>query len=91
MYSERCQLQMELIWSEFGASITFAYDRWSGQWKLDQTILPEDVLEDDEFGQCLAMDPFKGAWLAVGADQSSLAGYKDAGAVYIYDLGGRRP
>jgi hypothetical protein len=74
-----------------GIAYTFAYDRWSGQWILDQTILPEDLLEDDEFGQCLAMDPFNGAWLAIGADQSSLAGYEDAGAVYIYDLDGLRP
>lgn len=77
--------------TDTGMAYTFAYDRWSGRWHLDQTILPDDVLEDDEFGQCLAMDPFRGAWLAIGADQSSLAGYEDAGAVYIYDLGGRRP
>lgn len=74
-----------------GIAYAFAYDRRNGQWNLDQTILPEDVLKDDEFGQCMAMDPFKGAWLAVGADQSSLAGCKDAGAVYIYGIGGLRP
>jgi hypothetical protein len=74
-----------------GITYTFTYDRRSGRWILDQTISPEDLLEDDEFGQSLAMDPFNGAWLAIGADQSSLAGYEDTGAVYIYDLGGRRP
>ncbi|MGD9190039.1 MAG: hypothetical protein PVI89_17605 [Desulfobacteraceae bacterium] len=73
-----------------GIAYTFAYDRRSGQWILDKTNLPEDLLENDEFGQCLAMDPFNGAWLAVGADQSSLAGYEDSGAVYIYDLGFHR-
>lgn len=70
--------------ADTGIAYTFAYDRSSGMWNLDQTILPDDVLQDDEFGQSLAMDPFKGAWLAIGADQSTLAGHEKAGAVYIY-------
>jgi hypothetical protein len=78
------------VGSDTGIAYAYTYDRWSGQWILDQTILPEDLLEGDEFGQCLAMDPFNGAWLAIGADQSSLAGHEDSGAVYIYDLGGLR-
>jgi hypothetical protein len=79
------------VGTDTGIAYMFAYDRRSGQWILDQTILPEDLLEDDEFGQCLAMDPFNSGWLAIGADQSSLAGYEDSGAVYIYDLRVRRP
>ena len=49
---------------------------------LDDIVAPENLAQDDEFGQSLAIDLFGGSWLVVGADQSALSGIEKAGAVY---------
>lgn len=65
-----------------GQVYLYTYDETAKSWGLDDIVAPVDLATGDEFGQSLAMDPFGGFWLAVGADQSALAGPKKSGAVY---------
>jgi len=65
-----------------GQVYLYSYDDTMQSWLLDDTVAPEDLAQDDEFGQSLAIDPFSGSWLVVGADQSALSGIEKAGAVY---------
>ncbi len=66
-----------------GQVYLYSYDNSVQSWLLDDIVTPEDLAQDDEFGQSLAIDPFHGLWLVVGADQSALSGADKAGAAYI--------
>lgn len=72
-----------------GQVYLYSYDDSEQSWLLDDTVAPEDLAQDDEFGQSLAIDPFGGSWLVVGADQSALSGVKKAGAAYTLICRGR--
>lgn len=72
-----------------GQVYLYSYDDSKQSWLLDDIVAPEDLAQDDEFGQSLAIDPSNGSWLVVGADQSALSGAKKAGAAYILLRRGR--
>lgn len=66
-----------------GQVYLYSYNALEKLWSLDDIVVPKPAATDDEFGQSLAMDPFGGSWLVVGADQASLPGLEEAGAAYI--------
>lgn len=72
-----------------GQVYLYSYDNSGQSWVLDDIVAPEDLAQDDEFGQSLAIDPANGSWLGVGADQSALSGIEKAGAAYILLRRGR--
>ncbi|MFV0436917.1 MAG: hypothetical protein ACK5PS_05930 [Desulfopila sp.] len=66
-----------------GQVYLYSLDTTANAWQLDDIVIAADAAPGDEFGQSLAMDPFGGHWLAVGADQVEVDGAQEAGAVYV--------
>jgi hypothetical protein len=69
-----------------GKVYLYSFKKHTKNFTFDETISPESLQPDDEFGQSLAIDPRCGKWLIIGADQSSFTGNEKAGISYLVKM-----
>lgn len=63
------------------AGAAYVFTHKNGDWNQQATLYPLDAVPFSEFGQSVAIE---GNTIAVGADGMTQAGYKQAGAVYLF-------
>lgn len=67
---------------QVGAGAVYIFTRAAGVWTLQQKLIASDVLQNAEFGHCVALD---GNTLAVGSpNQNSQPLYPGSGATYVF-------